>query len=188
MAATGNGKCAMGAITRLLQASDAEDLAALFASNREFLRPWDPVREDDFFTVAKQAELVRAALDAYQGGTMVPLVILNPDGGLAGRLNINGIVHGVLQSAALGYWVSESENGAGLASMAVGEAANYAARQLGLHRLQAETLLHNVRSQKVLEKNGFTGYGLAPKYLKIAGQWQDHILFQRILESSDPRG
>lgn len=162
-----------------------EELTALFTDNREFLRPWDPVRGDDFFTETKQAELVRVALDAYQAGTMVPLVILNPEGRLAGRLNINGIVHGALQSAALGYWISESENGAGLASTAVAEASDYAAQQLGLHRLQAETLVHNIRSQKVLEKNGFTRYGLAPKYLKIAGQWQDHILFQRILESEE---
>lgn len=183
MAATANKECTTSTVTRLLRLSDVEELTELFTSNRAFLRPWDPVREDEFFTETKQAELVRVALDAYQGGTMVPLVILNSAGGLAGRLNINGIVHGALQSAALGYWVSESENGAGLASAAVAEASDYAAQQLGLHRLQAETLVHNVRSQKVLEKNGFTRYGLAPKYLKIAGRWQDHILFQRILES-----
>ena len=68
--------------------------------------------------------------------------------------------------------------------LAVAEAADYAANQLGLHRLQAETLVHNVRSQKVLEKNGFSRYGLAQKYLKIAGEWQDHIMFARILEAA----
>ncbi|WP_083508857.1 GNAT family N-acetyltransferase [Arthrobacter alpinus] len=172
----------MSAVTRLLESSDVQELTALFASNREFLRPWDPVRGDEFFTVAKQGELVRAALDAYEGGTMVPLAILNSDGDLAGRLNISGIVHGAFQSAVLGYWVSETENGAGLASAAVAEAIEYAGQQLGLHRIQAETLLDNVRSQKVLEKNGFIRYGLAPEYLNIAGRWQDHILFQRILE------
>lgn len=164
--------------------SDVEELTELFVNNRDFLRPWDPVREDEFFTVAKQGELASAALESYEAGTMVPFVIVNSQGGLAGRLNINGIVHGALQSAALGYWVAEAENGAGLASAAVAEAADYAANQLGLHRLQAETLVHNVRSQKVLEKNGFSRYGLAPKYLKIAGEWQDHIMFARILEAA----
>jgi len=42
----------------------------------------------------------------------------------------------------------------------------------------AGTLVHNVRSQKVLLRNGFVRFGLAPSYLKIAGKWQDHILFQ----------
>ncbi|AIY02054.1 hypothetical protein ART_2455 [Arthrobacter sp. PAMC 25486] len=158
-------------------------MTRLLRQNREFLRPWDPVRPDEFFTVPKQREIARAALDAYDGGTMVPLVILTREGGLAGRLNLNGIIGGALESAALGYWVGEAENGAGLATAAVADAVALAAGDLGLHRLQAETLVHNAGSQRVLEKNGFTRYGLAPKYLKIAGRWQDHVMFQRILES-----
>jgi ribosomal-protein-alanine N-acetyltransferase len=33
----------------------------------------------------------------------------------------------------------------------------------------------------VLEKNGFEAYGTARAYLHIAGQWQDHRMYQRIL-------
>lgn len=44
----------------------------------------------------------------------------------------------------------------------------------------AETLLHNVRSQRVLKRNGFCRIGMAPAYLNIAGQWQHHILYQVI--------
>jgi ribosomal-protein-alanine N-acetyltransferase len=52
---------------------------------------------------------------------------------------------------------------------------------LGLHRLQAATLRHNAASQKILQRSDFGEIGLAPAYLKIAGSWQDHILYQRIL-------
>ena len=64
---------------------------------------------------------------------------------------------------------------------AVGAAVNIAKHDLGLHRLEAATLVHNTASQLVLEKNGFVSYGVAPAYLRIAGQWQDHRMFQRIL-------
>jgi ribosomal-protein-alanine N-acetyltransferase len=50
--------------------------------------------------------------------------------------------------------------------------------ELRLHRIQAETLPHNVRSQRVLERNGFARIGLAPEYLSIGGRWQDHIMYQ----------
>jgi [ribosomal protein S5]-alanine N-acetyltransferase len=40
----------------------------------------------------------------------------------------------------------------------------------------------NVPSQRVLEKNGFTRIGVAPRYLEIAGAWSDHVLFQRTAE------
>ncbi|WP_308215262.1 GNAT family N-acetyltransferase [Pseudarthrobacter sulfonivorans] len=52
---------------------------------------------------------------------------------------------------------------------------------LGLHRLEASTLLHNVGSQRVLQKAGFRHIGMAPQYLRIAGKWQDHNLYQVIL-------
>jgi ribosomal-protein-alanine N-acetyltransferase len=31
----------------------------------------------------------------------------------------------------------------------------------------------------VLEKNRFDRYGLARRYLFIAGEWRDHVLFER---------
>ncbi|MBP2412965.1 ribosomal-protein-alanine N-acetyltransferase [Arthrobacter stackebrandtii] len=170
------------ATTRLLELADVAELTELLRRNREFLRPWDPVRTDEFFTEPAQLGIARTLLDAHDAGTAVPLVILTREGGLAGRLNLNGVVRGVLQSAAMGYWVGEAFNGSGLATAAVAEAVELAAGGLGLHRLQAETLLHNSASQRVLAKNGFSRYGLAPKYLKIAGQWQDHLMFQRLLE------
>jgi ribosomal-protein-alanine N-acetyltransferase len=51
---------------------------------------------------------------------------------------------------------------------------------VGLHRIQAGTLPHNVASQRVLERNDFERFGFARRYLQIAGQWQDHVLFQKI--------
>lgn len=60
------------------------------------------------------------------------------------------------------------------------ELLDVAFRDLGLHRVQAETLLHNVASQRVLARNGFVRYGTAPQYLRIAGRWQDHAMFQAL--------
>jgi [ribosomal protein S5]-alanine N-acetyltransferase len=54
--------------------------------------------------------------------------------------------------------------------------------ELGLHRVEAGTLVDNVGSQRVLEKNRFTRIGLAPRYLHIGGAWRDHLLYQRTVE------
>ncbi|MDQ2699400.1 MAG: GNAT family N-acetyltransferase, partial [Actinomycetota bacterium] len=64
---------------------------------------------------------------------------------------------------------------------AVAAIVRLARDELGLHRVQAATLTHNAGSQRVLERNGFEHIGFAPSYLKIAGRWQDHDLFQVIL-------
>ena len=55
-------------------------------------------------------------------------------------------------------------------------------RRAGLHRLEAGTLLHNLASQRVLEKNGFERFGLARKLLRINGEWRDHVLFERLAD------
>jgi len=56
----------------------------------------------------------------------------------------------------------------------------FAFGELELHRLEAGTLVDNHASQRVLEKNGFERFGLAHRFLLIAGEWRDHILFERI--------
>lgn len=61
-------------------------------------------------------------------------------------------------------------------------------KELDLHRVQTETLVNNVASQKVLSKTGFTQWGRAPKYLRIAGQWQDHLMFQRTNDRHESGG
>ena len=101
---------------------------------------------------------------------------------LSGTVGLSNVVRGSFCSANLGYWVGEARTGRGLATRAVGEIVDVAFTELGLHRLEAGTLLDNVASQRVLEKNRFTRIGIAPRYLRIAGAWRDHVLFQRTVE------
>jgi len=55
-----------------------------------------------------------------------------------------------------GSWTRrESRAGRGLASAAVADVTELAFGELGLHRLDAATLLHNTPSQRVLLRNGF---------------------------------
>ena len=63
-----------------------------------------------------------------------------------------------------------------------GLAVEAAFQEHGLHRLEAGTLLDNAGSQTVLRRNGFQEIGIAPRYLFIAGDWRDHLLFQRLAE------
>ncbi len=168
---------------RLVTLDDVAELAALVAANLQFLAPWDPQRPDDYGTSSVQRRLIAEALDNHRHGRCVPLVIAESDR-IVGRITVNDIVRGPFQSAHLGYWVSEDRTGRGIGSAAVAATVAGAFGDYGLHRLQAATLVHNVRSQRVLRRNGFALIGRAPDYLQIAGRWQDHLLFQRVAPSS----
>lgn len=166
--------------TRLLEPGDAPALADLVLANREFLAPWDPVRPESYFSVAGQAQVVREALLRRSAGGLYPAVVLDDHGAVVGRVNLNNIVRGPFRSASLGYWVAQSAGGRGLATAAVAEVVAIAFGELGLHRVEAATLVANHRSQSVLRRNGFEQYGHAPGYLSIAGRWADHLLFQKL--------
>ncbi|WP_425309908.1 GNAT family N-acetyltransferase [Ammonicoccus fulvus] len=168
---------------RLIELTDADVLAELYATNREFLAPWEPRRDASFATPEGQSIAVRGLLHFYEQGSCWPGVILTDDDAIAGRISLNNIARGAGQYASLGYWVAESHNGRGLATQAVAAMLDIA-WSLGLHRVEAGTLVENQASQRVLTANGFTRFGLAPAYLRIDDRWQDHILFQ-VLNPAD---
>ena len=165
---------------RILRSSDAPALAAAYVRNREYLSPWEPVRPEEYYTEAWQASDLASRLVAEKAGEGYPLGLFADDS-LVGRFNVAGIVRGPLQSAGLGYWVDNSYAGRGLASAAVQVIVGTARDVLGLHRIEASTLLHNAGSQRVLLKAGFRQIGMAPRYLQIAGEWQNHNLYQVVL-------
>ena len=163
---------------RLVTPDDAPAIARLLRDNREFLAPFEPRREESYFTVEGQQSELAQVLAWHAAGTALPYVVLAPDGEVAGRITLGGIVRGALLSGVVGYWVAQRYTRQGLASAAVAHVVRTAFDELGLHRLEAATLVDNVASQAVLARNGFERYGLAPRYLLIAGRWQDHVLFQ----------
>ncbi|MEO5318569.1 GNAT family N-acetyltransferase [Arthrobacter sp. CC3] len=166
---------------RLLQAADAEALSAAYRLNRDHLAPWEPARADEFFTAAGQRAVIESKLALHAAGQEVPWILL-AGSRVVGAITLTGIVRGPFLSAHVGYWVDKDFNGLGIGSSAFAFVLAAARDELGLHRVQAATLEHNTPSRKILSRAGFDEIGLAPSYLKIAGSWQDHVLFQRILE------
>ncbi len=163
---------------RLLEPPDAPGLLALYLENREFLKPWEPTRGDDFFNLEMMKNLLQATFEAAQTDHTYSFgVFLKPSGELIGRVNLNNIVRGIAQYANLGYFLAQKYNGQGFTTIAVRLAVRFAFHDIGLHRVAAGTLCHNYGSMRVLEKVGFSREGLARRYLKIDDQWQDHYLF-----------
>ena len=169
-----------GLILRVRSEQDAGALAAAYQRNRGHLAPWDPTRTEDFFTEAGQLAQTRELLALREVDAALPLVIADGDQ-IAGGVTLSQLVRGAFQSASVGYWLDRDHVGRGLASAALNALVDVARDDYGLHRIQAATLLANHASQSVLTRAGFERIGVAPNYLKIAGRWQDHVLFQRIL-------
>jgi ribosomal-protein-alanine N-acetyltransferase len=174
-----------GVSVRLLTLDDVPELAALTIANREHLAPTSPTTDGDAFTEPGVRAQVEDALGKHGLGLAHPMLIVDGSA-IVGRINLNSIVRGAAQSASVGYWVAQVHTGRGVATAALAAALVVGFDELGLHRVQGETLPGNRASQVVLERNGFERFGYAPAFLRIAGQWQDHVLYQRINGSWSP--
>lgn len=155
---------------------DAEKLLAVLVHNRAFLEPFEPMRpESDFTPEGARAVLTRLAAER-EAGTTYPFAITLGDE-IVGQLTLSQVFRKAFQSCYLGYWVAEEHNGRGYATAAVRAAVDHAFGDLRLHRVQANVMTRNPRSARVLEKAGFRREGLALRYLRIAGRWEDHYLY-----------
>lgn len=163
---------------RLLVQADANALLEVYSQEQDFLRPWEPARDSDFYTVVCMQNIIQALNEgsrddeAYSFG-----IFLRNTRQLIGRITLSSVARGVSQSANLGYFLAQAYNGRGYMTEAVRLMLDFAFREIGLHRVQAGTMLQNYGSQRVLEKAGFRREGLALRYLKINGKWEDHYLF-----------
>jgi len=170
------------------QMSDFAAWARLRALSREHLVPWEPQWARDELT----RDAFRRRLRHYQREQREDLgyaflVFREADDQLIGGLTLGNVRRGVTQAGTLGYWLGEPYVGHGYMAEAVHAVAGFAFERLRLHRLEAACLPHNCNSIAVLRRNAFQREGLARRYLKINGHWQDHVLFALLSEDPRPR-
>jgi ribosomal-protein-alanine N-acetyltransferase len=94
-----------------------------------------------------------------------------------GRITLGGILRGAFQNAYVGYWVDRDHQGQGIMTEALRGTLAFAFGAAALHRVQIAIMPSNARSLRVVEKVGLRREGFAARYLKIAGAWEDHVIF-----------
>ncbi len=146
--------------------------------NYQYLKPFEPAwpersLEKDFF----QRRISRLQEDWLFDRAYAFLIFDIESQNLIGGININNVTRGAAQYAALGYWLSEEEQGRGAMTEAAHAVLTYAFKDLHLSRMNAATLEHNVKSRAMLKRLGFCEEGFAKKYIQIDGRRQDHVLY-----------
>lgn len=163
---------------RLATEDDVQELIRYHAENAAHLAPWSPASTADVLSAdywEDQIALRRAEFDARLGARFF---IFPRDGGgrVAGNVALTQIARFPQHSCYLGYGLAAWAVGRGFMTEAVRATVAYAWAELGLHRVMANYMPHNLRSAAVLRRCGFVVEGYARDYLLIAGRWEDHLL------------
>ena len=164
---------------RNLTPENTEEMLDYYIRNEEHLRQYEPTRDSGFYTYEGQKEILTESFRQFIDGTSIDLGIFK-DENLIGKIKLSNIVYGILRNAFVGYSIDKEHQGKGYMKEALNTVCSYAFEEMGLHRLEASTLMDNSRSQGVLKACGFNELGISEKYLYINGEWRDHKIFYKV--------
>lgn len=172
---------------RPLVRRDASTWARLRAENAEWLVQWEATlpRGEGSAPESYGATIATLRRRAREG-TAMPFAVTWA-GDMVGQVTVSGITRGSALWASIGYWVARSHAGRGITPTAVALVCDHLFTKVGLHRIEISIRPENAASLRVVDKLGFEEFGLAPRYLHIAGQWRDHRMFQ-LLKEDVPHG
>lgn len=168
---------------KVLTPDDATHMLDYYIRNREHLKLFEPSREESFYTFEMQKQILMGGYKQYLNGEGINFGIYIKNS-LVGKIQVSNITYGVFKNAIVGYSMDEKYQGRGLMKQALSLVLDYAFNELELHRIEASTLVDNIKSQKVLLGCGFEKLGLNRKYLYINGEWRDHVTFYKIKSST----
>lgn len=172
-----------GVELRVPEMADYESWAALRLESRAFLVPWEPAwPQDDLTRTAFRSRVKRYIRDIESDSAYPFFVFRAHDEVLIGAITLSNVRRGVAQAGSVGYWIGSSFVRQGHMTAALSALLPFAFGHLHLHRIEAACLPINQASIRLLTKSGFRQEGLARRFLKINGRWEDHLLFARLAE------
>lgn len=160
---------------RLVRQRDVEPLADYYSANAEHFKPWEPIRELGYY----DRKILLARLADYEkqhaSGAAAHFIGL-ADGAVIAHCSLTNIIYGPFRACFMGYGVAKPHEGTGVMTSVCETVIDHAFTTLELNRIMANYMPDNRRSARLLEKLGFSREGFARKYLRINGQWEDHVL------------
>ncbi len=166
---------------RNITSGDAKEILEYYKKNKIHLAPFEPVRDESFYTIETQKKLLNKSYKEFLNGTAIDLGIFK-DEKIIGKIKLSGIVHGSYRNGTIGYSIDEDEQSKGYMTESVKLLVRYAFSECELHRVEASALVNNIKSRTVLEKCGFKLVGINEKYLLINGRWEDHATYYILKE------
>ena len=159
----------------VLEPRECALLQAYYLENKDHLAPWEPAREESYYSAASMRDLVVERHGQFLRKTALHLCAID-DERMVAECNFTNIVRGPFQACNLGFSLAKSREGCGIMTTVVEQGTQIMFSDYGLHRIEANYMPRNARSARVLERCGFVREGFAEAYLGINGKWEDHVL------------
>lgn len=163
-----------------VRAQDVAPYRLAVEQSRQRLSRWNPVDPEDHER--------HLTVQSHDHRTFL-VHALDPEGDhdIVGKINVNDVVRGRFESAAIGYDAYDPYAGRGLFAEGLRLVLDLAfapgtSGGMGLHRIAAAVQPGNLTSAGLLRSLGFQREGFSPRMLWLPGAdginaWQDHVVY-----------
>jgi ribosomal-protein-alanine N-acetyltransferase len=161
----------------VLHEDNAQALLTYQIENKAHLEPWEPTKSADYYSAEAGRLRGEKSYQAFLNGSAISFLAFDKSSRkLIANCNFTTIVRNPLFGCNLGYSVAKSAEGLGIGQEVVAAGIRYMFEVTVLHRIMANHMPANTRSEKLLKNLGFEREGYAKAYLKIDGKWEDMVL------------
>lgn len=171
-------------VLRPLRAGDREAWERIRREDAAWLQPWEAGAPHGQSAELSFRRLRRLLHQAARDQRTLPFVI-DVDGVLVGQMQVFDIVWGSRCSGTIGYWLSRSATGQGVATWALAMVIDFALGVYGLNRVEVNVRPENTASLAVVARLGLQPEALRRELVYVDGAWRDHQTFA-VTRSSMP--
>lgn len=112
--------------------------------------------------------------------------MIDVEGQIVGQMQVFDIVWGSRCTGTVGYWLSHSVTGHGIATWSLAMVIDFAIGVHGLNRLEINIRPENAASLAVVRRLGLEPEGLRRDLVYVDGAWRDHVTFA-VIRAEMPR-
>lgn len=172
-------------VLKVLGPDYAKEVLSFYETDKELFERYEADRCAQFYTESYQRNVLHAEYALTLRMTQIRFyVFLKSDPSrIIGTVSLYD-VSTPFSRADIGYKFSSAYHHLGYASEAVEKLIDVAFMELSLHRICARVQPDNIPSIRLLHGLGFEKEGVCRDYLKIRGQWIDHLQYSLLAPAS----
>ena len=167
-------------VLRFATERDGAKFIDMLTRSHDHLLPWmpRPARGNEPTFGNRFARMLRP--DAESLGQVRLLICARDTDRMLGACSLGGISDWPSLQCHVGYWLAHDAIGHGFMRDALSAMLDHAFETRGLHRVSANIIAHNRRSNSLVKALGFSKEGIARGLIEIDGAWRDHQVWSML--------
>lgn len=168
-----------GIILRVLAPTEAARTLQFYDKNKSSFDCYEIEKPSAFYTIDFQKKLLKAEYDNFLRGTGIRYFLSDerfPDD-IIGCVSFFDIKHGDFEHCVTGYKIDEEYRRLGYGTKMLALATYIITHDFGMHRVEAYIMPSNKPSVRLAENCGYKPEGIAKGYVRLNGEWTDHLRY-----------